>query len=375
MDRLEHLHVLRGALEGAALDLPTPGAPVGEHERARAVRRLGDHVIPRLADAEAPLLAVVGGSTGAGKSTVLNSLVGTRVSASSAIRPTTRRPLLVHRPEDSGWFQPQRILPGLPRERVGAGAGPSAPAVGGAPTLEVRGLDSLPAGMALLDAPDLDSVVEDNRSLARQLLDAADLWVFVTTAARYADAVPWEVLGQAATRDIAVAVVLNRVPPGTMEEVSEDLHRLMARHGIPDAPLVGIDEQPLRDGLLPATAVEPLRRWLEDLGSDARTRSEVARRTLAGSVRQVLEGVHLVEAALEEHDSTLAAAARSLDSAEEAGLRRLEVSTGDGTLLRGEVLARWQEVIGAADFTRRLGQGVSRVRDRLTAALRGRPAP
>lgn len=375
MDRLEHLHVLRGALEGAALDLPTPGAPVGEHERARAVRRLGDHVIPRLADAEAPLLAVVGGSTGAGKSTVLNSLVGTRVSASSAIRPTTRRPLLVHRPEDSGWFQPQRILPGLPRERVGAGAGPSAPAVGGAPTLEVRGLDSLPAGMALLDAPDLDSVVEDNRSLARQLLDAADLWVFVTTAARYADAVPWEVLGQAATRDIAVAVVLNRVPPGTMEEVSEDLHRLMARHGIPDAPLVGIDEQPLRDGLLPATAVEPLRRWLEDLGSDARTRSEVARRTLAGSVRQVLEGVHVVEAALEEHDSTLAAAARSLDSAEEAGLGRLEVSTGDGTLLRGEVLARWQEVIGAADFTRRLGQGVSRVRDRLTAALRGRPAP
>lgn len=375
MDRLEHLHVLRGALEGAALDLPTPGAPVGERERSRALRRLGDHLIPRLADAEAPLLAVIGGSTGAGKSTVLNSLVGARVSASSAIRPTTRRPLLVHRAPDAGWFQAQRILPGLPRERVEPGASASEPLAGGTPALEVREVGTLPRGMALLDAPDLDSVVEGNRSLARQLLDAADLWVFVTTAARYADAVPWEVLGQAAQRDIAVAVVLNRVPTGTMDEVAADLHRLMTVHGIGDAPLVGIEEQPLVGGLLPAEAVGPLRAWLEGLGADFHTRAEVARRTLAGSVRQVVAGVHVVEDALGEHDAALRTAGTHLEEAVEASLERLAVSTGDGTLLRGEVLARWQEVIGAADFTRRLGQGVSHLRDRLTAALRGKPAP
>ena len=31
----------------------------------------------------------------------------------------------------------------------------------------------------------------ENRQLATQLLAAADLWLFVTSAARYADAVPW----------------------------------------------------------------------------------------------------------------------------------------------------------------------------------------
>ena len=48
--------------------------------------------------------------------------------------------------------------------------------------------------------------------LAAQLLAAADLWLFVTTANRYADAVPWALLDGAAARDITVAVVLNRVP-------------------------------------------------------------------------------------------------------------------------------------------------------------------
>ena len=36
--------------------------------------------------------------------------------------------------------------------------------------------DALPAGLALIDAPDVDSVVEANRDLAGQLLSAADLW-------------------------------------------------------------------------------------------------------------------------------------------------------------------------------------------------------
>ena len=63
-----------------------------------------------------------------------------------------------------------------------------------------------------MDAPDVDSVVEDNRDLAATLLAGADLWIFVTTAARYADAVPWEHLRAAAERHITTAIVLDRVP-------------------------------------------------------------------------------------------------------------------------------------------------------------------
>ncbi len=60
---------------------------------------------------------------------------------------------------------------------------------------------------------------------AAELLDGADLWVFVTTAARYADAVAWKHLEEAASRGLRVAIVLNRVPAGRAEEIRDDLAR------------------------------------------------------------------------------------------------------------------------------------------------------
>ena len=92
------------------------------------------------------------------------------------------------------------MLPGLARS-----AGPS---TSGERSLQLVPHPALPAGLALLDAPDIDSVVVGNRELAAQLLAAADLWLFVTTAARYADAVPWELLHTAQRRGTALAVVL-----------------------------------------------------------------------------------------------------------------------------------------------------------------------
>ena len=377
MTRLEHVRGLAEALEAARLDLPVPGVEQAEAARARTVRRLEDHVIPRLGSVGAPLLAVIGGSTGAGKSTLLNSLVGAAVSASSAMRPTTRRPLLLHRPEDERWFEEPRILPRLARVRVDAASLPTEPArVGeGRPEVELRASVRVPEGVGVLDAPDLDSVVDENRALARQLLDAADVWIFVTTAARYADAVPWQVLAQARARDVTVAVVLNRVPPGAMEAVSQDLHRLMGEAGLGGAELVGIAEQPLEGGLLPAAAVAGLRRWLDLLGSDSLRRADVAHRALTGAVREVCRSAAAVEEALGRHDEALRDAQSALDQPVDAGVESLRESTADGTVLRGEVLARWQEVVGAADFTRRLGSGVSWLRDRIVAAVRGRPAP
>ncbi|HZA30739.1 MAG TPA: dynamin family protein, partial [Propionibacteriaceae bacterium] len=178
------------------MPLPLPGAA----EQRRAVReitsQLDDYVLPRLATIDAPLLAVVGGSTGAGKSTLVNSLVGRRVTAPGVIRPTTRAPVLVHHSLDAEWFTDDRILPGLARS---TGANKDAR------SLQLVAEDSIPPGLAILDAPDIDSVVVENRELAAQLLAAADLWLFVTSAARYADAVPWDFLNSAAERSAAVA--------------------------------------------------------------------------------------------------------------------------------------------------------------------------
>lgn len=50
------------------------------------------------------MLAVVGGSTGAGKSTLINSLIGAEVSAPGLLRPTTRGPVCVCHPADASWF-------------------------------------------------------------------------------------------------------------------------------------------------------------------------------------------------------------------------------------------------------------------------------
>src|SRR6478672_13339641 len=184
----------------APIRLPLPLKDVDEQRGAvrEITRQLDDYVLPRLATIDAPLLAVVGGSTVAGKSTLVNSLVGRQVSEPGVIRPTTRAPVLVHHGSDARWFADDRILPGLARS---SGANKDSR------SLQLVTDDTIPPGLAMLDAPDIDSVVSENRALAAQLMAAADLWLFVTSAARYADAVPWEFLHSAAERSAAVAVV------------------------------------------------------------------------------------------------------------------------------------------------------------------------
>ena len=189
------------------LDLELPDA-ARARARARRHRQTDDYLLPRLEQMDAPVLMVVGGSTGAGKSTIVNSLVGAEVSPSGVLRPTTRGPVLVCHPDDLQWFESDRILPRLPRVTGGS------PTAG---TLLLVPRRELAAGLALLDAPDIDSVLTENRALATQLLAAADAWLFVTTAARYADAVPWEFLGTARERGrrLAGAEPYPTTPSGT----------------------------------------------------------------------------------------------------------------------------------------------------------------
>ena len=114
--------VLLAALDGLGeqlrdLSLPLEVADVAAARtlRQEIVAQLEDYVLPRLRRIDAPVLAVVGGPTGAGKSTLVNSLVGQRVSAAGVLRPTTRSAILAYHPADSGWFENQRILPSLGR--------------------------------------------------------------------------------------------------------------------------------------------------------------------------------------------------------------------------------------------------------------------
>ncbi|SFB76631.1 Dynamin family protein [Nocardioides terrae] len=356
---------LRQALTDVALPLDLPGAAEQRVSQTELVAQLEDYVIPRITTIEAPLLAVVGGSTGAGKSTLVNSLVGSRVTTPGLLRPTTRSPVLVHNPADGQWFGQDRLLPDL--ERVSHSTNdPHA--------LQLVASESVPAGLAILDAPDVDSVEEQNRLLAAQLLAAADLWIFVTSAARYADQVPWGFLRSAAERSTAVAIVLDRTPADAVQTVATHLARMLASRGLKDSPLFIVHEGKVSDeGLLPAEHVAEVRGWLEMLAADTGARQAVVRQTLEGAVRTVSRRAHPVADASVAQAEAVARLRRDAETAYDRGLQAILAATADGTMLRGEVLARWQEFVGTGELLRSLESKVSKLRDRLVSAVKGKP--
>ncbi len=357
---------LRSALQGAELPLDLPGSDVLRESRASMIDQLEDYVIPRLMTLEAPLLTVVGGSTGAGKSTLVNSVVGHRVTTPGVLRPTTRSPVLVHHPDDAQWFGQDRLLPDLSRV-LHATNDPDA--------LQLVATDAIPAGLAILDAPDVDSVEERNRVLAAQLLAAADLWLFVTSAARYADQVPWGFLKQAAERSTAVAIVLDRTPAEAVETVAAHLARMLASRGLKDSPLFTVSEGPVDDqGLLPPEHVADVRGWLENLATDAGARAEVVQQTLEGAIRDVSRRAHPVADAYRAQVEAVEQLRLDADRAYDDAITAISTACADGTLLRGEVLARWQEFVGTGELLRSLEAKVGWLRDRLVNAVKGKPA-
>ncbi len=356
---------LRDALTHVALPLHLPGVSQQRVVKAEMVDQLEDYVLPRLVQIDAPLLTVVGGSTGAGKSTLVNSLVGDLVTTSGVLRPTTRAAVLVHNPDDAEWFTQDRILPELERvTRPSTDPG----------ALQLVPNASVPQGLAILDAPDIDSVEERNRTLAAQLLAAADLWLFVTSAARYADQVPWDFLKQAADRSAAVAIVLDRTPSEAVTEISSHLARMLSSRGLKDSPLFVVQEGQIDErGLLPASYSEEIRTWLHTIADDAEARARVVKQTLEGAIRTLSQRSHIVADAATEQVTAQARLRRDVEALYDDAVDAVDKASADGTLLRGEVLARWQEFVGTGELLKSLESRVSWIRDRLTNAIKGKP--
>ena len=371
----------------------TPGTPytvthdgTAEHGTATArtllaamARQLDDYILPRSASVDNPLTIVVGGSTGAGKSTLVNTLLGEPLTQSGAIRPTTRHPVLLHRAEDEAALSPERFLPTLPRTRT-SGMNAGSQALPGLDPKIARALipittSALPQGIALIDAPDIDSVSEENRTLAKELLSAADLWLFVTTANRYADAVPWELLHEAAARSIAIAVVLNRVPEGDEEAIENDLRRMLDEAGIHAVLIHTVTEQQRDEsGMLAPVSLAPLTLWIRELGADAPARAAIARQTLAGAVDTLAGNLQALAAEQARQQAAHQSLATIAAEEYEDALTTIDGALSDGSLLRGEVLSRWHDFVGTGDFFRSLDSTIGRLRDRVGSALRGQPA-
>ena len=374
---LTELKNLEGLLEATVFPWSTPHSEQGAKATSYTLRQLQDYVIARLETLDAPLLVVVGGSTGAGKSTLVNSIFGQNLTQASALRPTTRRPTLVYNPQDEQWFTGERILPQLARVRSSS---PTQDAHLSAQELTselamVPNAD-VPRGIALLDSPDIDSVVKENRELANQLLAGADLWVFVTTAARYADAAAWSLLDEAAKRNVSAAVVLNRVSPSDEALIAQDLREKMKARNLAGAPLFTIAESQLTEqGRITNERIEPLRNWLFTLAGDAAARAEVARQTLNGALLDLVARGETVVKGYGEQVAVTQTLQETAQTRLDEAAENISRASSDGTLLRGELLGRWQDVVGTGDWSRKLEGGISRLRDRIVRAITGKPEP
>ncbi|WP_206442516.1 dynamin family protein [Streptomyces boncukensis] len=358
---LDALTALRDRVAAARFPLPLPDAERARRSRAELLAQLDDYLVPRLRNPRAPLLAVIGGSTGAGKSTLVNSIVGRRVSEAGVLRPTTRTPVLVCHPEDRAWFAGRRVLPRLervwvPRQEDGedrdedgtddeSGAGEAGGARDtGERALRVETDPGLPPGLALLDAPDIDSLFAPNRDLAAELICAADIWVLVTTAARYADAVPWHLLRTAKEYDVTLATVLDRVPHQMAADVARQYGVLLQREGLGQVPRFTIPELPESaggSGLLPVSAVAGLKGWLERCTTDPETRRAVVGRTAAGAVGSLRARIAaLAGASAAQHAAALHLAQQTETAYEQAAARtRARITSGE--LLAGDAATHW----------------------------------
>lgn len=359
-DALRDLSV---ALARRAANAPGPNR-AARAERLR--RHVDDYLLPRARDAGAPLVVVLLGSTGSGKSSLFNALAGADISPSGVLRPTTRRPVALAHPDDLG----PDLLPGL----------------SGRDALEVAADPAVGRGLVLVDAPDFDSVELANRALAVELLEAADLVVFITTATRYADQVPWTILGRAGERGMPLLAVLNRLPADEADaaEVVADYAAMLQHSRLAESGAFGLLEvvpvaegalEPGRDALA-ADAVAPVRDALTRLTADATARREMAQRSLAAAIAGLPAAIADVAREVDEERDAAAALLDIADRAYRERRRALSDELSHGTFLRAEVLRQWQAFIGAGQVARILAQGVGRVVAGVRSLFRpGPPAP
>jgi hypothetical protein len=215
---------------------------------------------------DAYVLALVGG-TGVGKSSLLNALAGSPVSAASVRRPTTSEPV--------AW------IPASDEEALG-------PLLDWLEVREVRahGTDGL-RSVAILDLPDMDSVAATHRERVEALLPRVDAVAWVTDLEKYHDAVLHDAfLRTWVPRLDRQAVIVNkadRLAAGDRARIRRDLERdLGQRLTVSDQGRVPV----LMTTAVPEPDLEELRSWLADgAAAKAVIRARVAATTVDAARR------------------------------------------------------------------------------------------
>ena len=276
MVALRHARELADELSTLARTLESIDFGIGlselANERDRLVTAIRTYLIPRSRNPDLPMSVVFAGPTGSGKSTLINSLSGRDLSPAGFLRPTTSRPLALASPAHA----------------------PDYDEVGDVVCDVISGRAPVLDTMTFIDTPDIDSTARLHRVVAETLIDNADVVVFVTSALRYADAVPWQVLRRAESRGAQVVYILNRTGSDSADAVA-DFRTRLAAEGFDDDVVV-IPEHHLSPNAqrIPSLAVRSLKRSLATIASERTERARmifdrVCRTTVAQSIEMVRE--------------------------------------------------------------------------------------
>jgi hypothetical protein len=182
-DTAELLRPLAQSPNGEA---SSPGADLAK----RCLERLERDLLPRTAGAHEHLVAGIVGPNNAGKSLLFNSLSGHKLSPSEPRGGATRcligatSPALAKVLLDEPSLAQFPLVPisfdGAPKLVPEAGRNAEDPA-----ELLLVSVQDFPPGVLLIDAPDFDSILTQNRAATESLMQVADLAVVVVTRHTY----------------------------------------------------------------------------------------------------------------------------------------------------------------------------------------------
>ncbi|MDO5644464.1 MAG: 50S ribosome-binding GTPase [Dermabacter sp.] len=353
MSRRPPLETTSRALDALIAD----AAPVLDAEASARLQGLSARIDARSSRSARHTVVGLFGSTGSGKSSLLNALTGTDIARVAARRPTTSRALAAIVPGTGS--DGEQILAGAHEllDWLDIGDRHVVSAEAGEP------------GTIYVDMPDVDSVDADNRALAERLARMVDVLAWVCDPEKYADAVVHtEFMRTYAEHDaVSIAIVnqMDRLAAAEQPRVLASLAELMEADGLRGVRVLGtsaatgegIGEVREAVGGIARTKSAALKR----LEADARTEAAVVAAAVGASERRgtyTIEGLarEVPEAATRQFVDALAEASQV-----EAIARAVQVSyRRRGRAATGWPPLRWIGTLAADPLARmRIGRGAN----------------
>ena len=153
----------------------------------------------------------------------------------------------------------------------------------------------------------------------------------------------------------SLGVILSRIPQTYRTELADHFNAMLDANGIAAENRFVILETPLIDGLLPSDAYQPVRDWLADTATRSDRRVAVLSQTMSGVLDTFKSRVPAMAAHVEAQVVLRAELRRTAEAAYERAFAEANAGMRNGTLLTGEVLARWQDCVVGGDLRPRRG--------------------